>query len=271
MGKARIAALAAARALHLLPAIEAARMRATAWRAAGARRSLEAQYGPLPPAELLYETTGAVNWGVYWQTGRETAAYLAEAIRDSLPGSGPRCALEWGCGPGRIARHMRAALGPAWVLAATDVDARAIAWCRDNVPGVAFSANDLLPPLAYGAASFDAVYCVSVMTHLDTSTQRAWVAEVARVLRPGAVFLASFHSDKARGYLSGRERTAFDAGTPVVRGSVREGSRTFLAYHSPRAVAALLTPAFEDVRELPDPRGLLGAQTLVAARRAPGG
>jgi SAM-dependent methyltransferase len=268
MGKARDTALAAARALRLLPAIEAARMHAAAWRTAEIRRSFEAQYGSLPPAELLYETTGAVNWDAYWQTGRETAAFLADAIRDLLPGSGQRCALEWGCGPGRIARHMRAALGPAWALAATDVDARAIAWCRDNVPGVAFSANDPRPPLPYGAASFDVVYCVSVVTHLDTSTQRAWMAEVARVLRAGGVFLASFHSDKARGYLSRRERDAFDAGAPVVRGGVREGSRAFLAYHPARAVTALLTPAFEDVREVPDPLGLLCAQTLVAARRA---
>jgi hypothetical protein len=47
-----------------------------------------------------------------------------------------------------------------------------------------------LPP-----ASFDVIYAVSVVTHLDQAAQRLWFAEWRRLLRPRGRLLLTFHGE----------------------------------------------------------------------------
>jgi SAM-dependent methyltransferase len=47
------------------------------------------------------------------------------------------------------------------------------------------------PPLPYPDASFDFVYANSVFTHIPGADQDAWIAEIARVTRPGGCVIAS--------------------------------------------------------------------------------
>lgn len=99
--------------------------------------------------------------------------------------------LDWGCGCGRVARHLHEVR-----LYGCDIDAEAVAWCQDNLVGE-YTTSDLFPPLPYQDSSFDAIMACSVFTHLPRRDQFRWLKELARVLRPGGVLLASLHGREA--------------------------------------------------------------------------
>lgn len=77
----------------------------------------------------------------------------------------------------------------------TDIDPEAIAWCSGHLGEIGrFLVNDAMPPIAgVGSATVDLLYGVSVMSHLPEGMQDAWLAEIARVLKPGGVALLSVH------------------------------------------------------------------------------
>jgi SAM-dependent methyltransferase len=102
--------------------------------------------------------------------------------------------LDWGVGCGRIARHFPAAHAQA--LTGCDIDRDNVDWCAANLPGT-FAASRLLPPLPFEDASFDAVYGVSVFTHMREPMQLAWLAELARVMRPGGFLVTTTHGETA--------------------------------------------------------------------------
>ena len=74
----------------------------------------------------------------------------------------------------------------------SDIDTQAIAWCRKNLAFGEFRANGEYPPLAWPDASFDALVCISLFTHLDLEHHLAWIPEIARVLKPGGIALVTY-------------------------------------------------------------------------------
>ncbi|MEM8997611.1 MAG: class I SAM-dependent methyltransferase, partial [Acidobacteriota bacterium] len=104
--------------------------------------------------------------------------------------------LDFGCG---LARTLRFVDDTAWRLSGCDVDRRLIDWCRRALPGPVWKVNAPDPPLPFEDASFDVLWSVSVFTHFDADEQALWAAEVARVLRPGALALISLMGPHALG------------------------------------------------------------------------
>src|SRR5262249_20518261 len=104
--------------------------------------------------------------------------------------------LDFGCGCGGTLVWLRD-LAPHSALDGTDIDASAIEWCRANVETTTFATNSARPPLAYRDAQFDFVYAISVFTHLDEDFQRAWLAELRRILRPDGIALVTLHGPNA--------------------------------------------------------------------------
>lgn len=102
--------------------------------------------------------------------------------------------LDWGVGCGRLARHFPAEYASA--LAGCDIDRANVDWCAGNLPG-RFVASALVPPLPFGDASFDVVYGISVFTHMREPMQLRWLAELARVAKPGAILLMTTHGETA--------------------------------------------------------------------------
>jgi SAM-dependent methyltransferase len=127
--------------------------------------------------------------GDYIALGAKAAAYLISLL--SQRPQSVRDVLDWGCGPGRVAAHILDT-HPELALRGCDIDAEAVAWANKHLDG-RFDTCDIEPPLPYAGESFDAVLALSVMTHLDRGRQLAWCAEIARVLRPGGMFVASVH------------------------------------------------------------------------------
>jgi SAM-dependent methyltransferase len=172
--------------------------------------------------------------------------------------------LDFGCGCGRVTRYWESFPG---AVAGSDVNARAIDWCRENLGFAAFERNALAPPLAFEAASFDLVYALSVFTHLTADLQLAWRDEMLRVLRPGGVLLLTTHGRSYVPRLDDGERARFERGELVVRWGDVPGTNLCSAYHPEPYLRDTFAAGFELV-EL-EPEGALGnpTQDLVLLRK----
>lgn len=152
---------------------------------------------PIPPSALRART-GLPEIQEYLQGGAATAVEIdrvLERVDRRLADSD--AVLDFGCGSGRVLRFVHDRGRPGARFAGTDVDAPAIAWAGQHLPGMEWHVNRYRPPLPLGDAEFDLVYSVSIFSHLDEELQFAWLDEIARVTRPGGYALLSFHGPYA--------------------------------------------------------------------------
>jgi SAM-dependent methyltransferase len=145
---------------------------------------------PVPDGDLRQRVSGSRSEASFRQSGYSIAGQLLSAVREFLPGVAQPRVLDWGCGSGRATRYMHL-FWPDLPLTGCDIDAEAIGWCRQHIPGVGFDATGPFPPLPYPDGAFDAVVGSSVMTHLAAPVQEQWLKEIRRVLAPGGVFVTS--------------------------------------------------------------------------------
>ncbi|MEZ5892042.1 MAG: class I SAM-dependent methyltransferase [Parvularculaceae bacterium] len=146
---------------------------------------------PTPSLENL-KRVGAQNEQLFFEIGSRLANAVDEELRIAT-GKSPADleVLDFGCGCGRVAIPFIAKNGR---LSGTDIDASAIEFLKASYPGMDFRTNKYAPSLPYADGQFDAVYSISVWTHMNEETGKAWLAEIARILRPGGVFLNSIMS-----------------------------------------------------------------------------
>lgn len=109
--------------------------------------------------------------------------------------------LDWGCGHGRVARFLRHH-GAGGEVHGIDIDPQNVAWAREHLPHLSVRDGPLMPPTPYRGSRFDLVFGISVMTHLVRDVQRAWLAELRRVLKPGGLALLTFTGDSAVAFSS---------------------------------------------------------------------
>lgn len=119
--------------------------------------------------------------------------------------------LDWGCGCGRVLSQLRKFV-PANLLFGCDIDAAAIAWDRDNLPGPAFIHIDPYPPTSYRNEFFQVIYGISVMTHLAEESQLQWLEELQRISAPNAILaLSVIGKDLRQTNMPAALRTTFEA------------------------------------------------------------
>jgi SAM-dependent methyltransferase len=99
--------------------------------------------------------------------------------------------LDFGCGSGRVGRHIAA--NRDINLTGVDVDARAVGWAAKHLRGD-YRVTSTQPPLPFDDESFDVVYAVSVFTHFDEAAQFRWLEELRRILREDGALVVSTHS-----------------------------------------------------------------------------
>ena len=252
--------LSIARALRLLPLLDAMRfLRARRESASDNQQFLKehADFVP-PPLWWMHDMYRHTSYSLYWHTGQETASALASIIDRHVAAERPQIA-DWGCGLARILRH----LPVRYQRTGFDYNPNAIQWDKGHIKDVQFRTNELAPPLPADDCAFDALYALSVFTHLSAEAHKAWIAEIRRVLVPGGIFLGAFHMTPPPGQLLPREQDEFDAGALVVRGAVKEGSRTYTAYHPERFLRENL---FRDFEVIEEPVPFFG-QTLFVVRK----
>lgn len=181
----------------------------------------------LPPDYLMYESF-RLDYERYYKSGQEMAAWIISKTKPYVSKSDIMI-LDWGCGPGRIIRHIPefAESGSAF---GCDYNDASIAWCKANLPEIDFRKNNLAPPLPYDECYFDLIYGLSIFTHLSEKMHDAWAAELIRALNIGGVLILSTQGNNHRTILSTAEQSLFDKGDLVIRGGVKEGHRVYSAF-----------------------------------------
>ncbi|MEL7516286.1 MAG: methyltransferase domain-containing protein [Pseudomonadota bacterium] len=106
--------------------------------------------------------------------------------------------LEFGCGIGRLVMPLQ--FRHRYPSDAVDVSGWCISWLNRNVPNVNFKKTENDPPLPFADNSFDAIYSVSVWTHLPFDRQVPWLQEIHRILKPGGLALISTSGYRALKY-----------------------------------------------------------------------
>jgi len=200
---------------------------------------------PFPPEKLIHTVAGTPDTAWFWQGGRLGAQTLTDLLaRRGIDLTTCAAILDFGCGCGRVIRHL-AALAPRARLHGTDYNPALIRWCRTHLalPDATFSRNDLAPPTSLPDAGFDLVYAFSVFTHLTEPLQHAWLAELRRVTRPGGLILITTHGERYLEKLTGNDRDAYLRGDTVVWSGDDAGKNRCATFHPPAYVRERLAPA----------------------------
>jgi SAM-dependent methyltransferase len=136
-----------------------------------------------PPAHLQERVGGSCD---FQSVGTQVASLIMTCVSQHKPVTAAHRILDWGCGCGRVIREMMKFVPPA-TLTGCDIDTEAIAWDKEHIPGPTFDRIDPYPPTAYSTKTFDLIYGISVMTHLDEQTQLSWLRELSRIASAGGI------------------------------------------------------------------------------------
>jgi SAM-dependent methyltransferase len=160
---------------------------------------------PPPPRHLQERVVGCYSPG-FIASGASTYRSIQALLEKHGRSFGTfRTVLDFGCGCGRIIRAVSGAQ-PTIDVHGADIDVEAIEWLQQNYSNFGeFRCLPYRPPTSYDDHSFDFIYGISVFTHLPEDMQLEWLAELARIAKPGATLLLTTHGEKHWGKFSGEE------------------------------------------------------------------
>ena len=148
-----------------LPGFPSADMQRQIIGSAGSQALIEAQryymlikkYAKQLGVNFSPETTSVLDFGVGW--GRMIRYYLKDVIADNIHG--------------------------------LDVAQQMIDICKTTITGGNFMLNNPAPPTHFANNSLDIVYAYSVFSHLAEAIHLKWIEEIARILKPGGILVAT--------------------------------------------------------------------------------
>ena len=182
----------------------------------------------LPPDYLLYESF-QINYDKYYNGGLETAKWLINLLQKHQQFKNKKI-LDWGCGPGRIIRHLPTLINNACEFYGTDYNKNSIEWCSKHLDNIHFNNNSLEAKLPYDDNTFDLVYGISIFTHLSEQLHYDWIQELTRIIKPKGILMLTTHGDSFKIKLSQKEKRQYESGQLVIRGNTKEGHRTYTAF-----------------------------------------
>jgi SAM-dependent methyltransferase len=148
----------------------------------------------VPPDESRERVVGTMTSNNYITLAYSSAALLWTFVEaEGNEGTW----LDWGCGPGRTAIPLKRVFAKKWNIYGCDVDEINIKVLNRLDANIPTKVIDLYPPLPYPDNMFDVVHGMSVLTHLTEDTQKLWVNELARVLKPRGLALLTTHGELA--------------------------------------------------------------------------
>ena len=221
---------------------------------------------PIPPRLLITQVAGEPDWRGFLKNGADNVASLFAFAREAgVDLASASRILDFGCGCGRVIRHLPQHTHAA--LYGVDYNRGLIRWCTRNLSGE-FTRNRLHPPLDFPAGHFDAIYLLSVFTHLRLPTQHEWLAEFVRVMRPGGAVLITFHDEDHPALASAPDaRITLDRDGFLITNDDSEGSNLIAMFQSREAATALFSEYFDVVRIVTPQHNGLGQTLAILQRR----
>lgn len=195
----------------------------------------------LPPDIDLFQTF-ELNYRKFITDGELAAKELMEWTSPYLSADHP-VILDWGCGTGRIIRHIPS-LQPHAQLYACDINESLINWDRENLPGITFSTINSFSPTLYADGFFDLVYGFSVLTHIDAALQQDWLAELHRILKPGGIAFITTHGNAYTYQLLPGQRKKLRKNGIYTQSFPVAGHRMASTYHQAASFKKKLEPFF---------------------------
>jgi ubiquinone/menaquinone biosynthesis C-methylase UbiE len=180
--------------------------------------------------------------------------------------------LEFGCGAGRMLRHIPT-FAPDTECWGADISAPLIRWCRHNLqPSLNFTLSTTVPHLPFEDQYFDLIYCGSVFTHIE-DLEVSWLLELGRVLAPSGYLYLTIH-DQHTVHLLGTTRkdhwlarSMAESRTYVTHSGdfsmivVGRGDRSQVFYHS-EYFKSLVPRMFQWLAHVPEAYGYQSAVVL---------
>lgn len=193
----------------------------------------------LPPDYLIYESF-QINYQKYYTESIDTAKWLTAYFQKHIDLTNKRI-LDWGCGPGRIIRHLPNVIGNGCEYFGTDYNQKSIDWCTKNLERIQFNKNSLTAHLPYDDNFIDVIYGISIFTHLSEELHYNWYNELYRILKPNGIMFLTTQGDNFKVKLTDLELKKYNDNQLIVRGNVKEGHRTFSAFQPRRFMQKLFT------------------------------
>ena len=185
----------------------------------------------IPPDFYLYETFG-LDYTRYYTGGKKTAEWIINHFQKYIVLEKVNI-LDWGCGPGRIIRHIPDILNNNSYVFGSDYNKKYVNWCNDNLKGIVVKINSLAPPLLFESNFFSAIFSISIFTHLSEKMHHEWMKELNRVSKKGAILLITTHGNSFLLKLNNNEKTLFNSEKLVEQQYKIEGNRLYATYHPP--------------------------------------
>lgn len=170
---------------------------------------------PRLPSSLLRYTCGYEDEDEFLRSGSEIKTMFDLALRNHLGLAFEACrnVLDFGCGCGRVLRHVRAER-----VFGCDSHAGCVSYCRASFEHASCYRNAERPPLIYRDDAFDLVLAFSVFSRMPLELEEVWLAELTRVGAPSCAYLISVHGDWLIEHLGVERAVADKSGFHFSRG-----------------------------------------------------
>lgn len=193
------------------------------------------------PEDRALFNTFQLNYQRYFEDGLLAAKELIEWSQ--IQPSDHPVILDWGTGTGRIIRHVPALL-PNTVCYGADLDASGIDWCKKNIDAVFFDTiTDIYLP--HPSQYFNAVWGISVFTHIPSHETAHWLAELQRIMKDNAIAILTTHGSNYYHQLNAAQLSHLKAGGAFTINYKEKGHRLMTTYHEAEDFGTMLKTGFQ--------------------------
>ena len=176
------------------------------------------------PSALQLKHYGVSTWKQVTDHSEILAPLIHDELVTALGALSGKKVLDFGCGIGRISlklHHM--AQQPTHLC---DVNDYSIDYMKRQLPEADVQLTGFEPPLPYESNFFDALFSISIWTHLHPKMQIPWLMEMHRILKPGGYAMISIAGD----YVLPNRKKTYPEWESYTENDVRLQGQLFLEY-----------------------------------------
>jgi SAM-dependent methyltransferase len=214
---------------------------------------------PTPPDSLLFET-GSLHYHSYQISGQEAAAEI-ESLCKVFSVSPIQSILDWGCGVGRVTRHLPSYFPNANIVGA-DANPDCIQWLQNNIPAIQWLQSNAADQGETLTGTYHLIIALSVLTHLPANEQTNWLKKLHNLLHPEGLVWLSTHGKAYLHQLTHQQKKQLSEQGIITLGADKKGNRQMRTYHTYPGMKLLFGRDWEivmfyDGQKFP---GILGGQ-----------